>query len=261
MKGVKRISIVGCPCDVISLEQTIGQIINTVRSNGQLRVVPLNVDVIMKAKRLKEFMKDLWEAPLVVADGVPVVWAASLLGEPVLGRINGTDLVWQCARISAENGLGIAMIGGESEVCLRAASMMRSCYTKASLYPIPTPAPLSEADSEIVVSKIKASGAEIVLAGLGAPRQERWLKRYLDQSGANVGIAVGGSFDIISGDKRRAPRWMQEYGLEWLHRLILEPRRLGKRYVLEDSPFLWHVAYEVFTRRVEALCKKARCSR
>ena len=256
MQGLKRINITGCPCDVISLAQTIDNISNTIKTNGQIRVVPLNVDVIMKAKRSKELAENLWASDLVVADGVPVVWGASFLGEPVLGRVNGTDLAWVCARLSAEHDIGVAMIGGQYEVSLRAANVMRDRYAKALLYPFHTPFPLLQKDSQILVSKIKASGAKILLVALGAPRQEQWLQAYLQQTGANVGLAVGGSFDIISGNRRRAPLWMQNYGLEWFHRMLLEPKRLGKRYLLENSLFLWHIAHEVFLRRVEGLCKR-----
>ena len=112
----------------------------------------------------------------------------------------------------------------------RAASMMTARYPGATIRAIPTPMPLLPGDSARIAETIRAMEAGIVLVALGAPRQERWILEYLEPSGANVAIAVGSAFDIICGDKRRAPGWMQRHGLEWLHRMLLEPRRLGKRY-------------------------------
>ncbi len=99
-----------------------------------------------------------------------------------------------------------------------------------------------------LIREIKALDAKIVFAALGVPRQENWIAAHLVESGSLVGVAVGSAFDIISGDKPRAPKWMQDFGLEWFHRMLQEPRRLGKRYLLEDSPFLYHLALAALRR-------------
>jgi N-acetylglucosaminyldiphosphoundecaprenol N-acetyl-beta-D-mannosaminyltransferase len=204
----------------------------------------------MKARQDPTFASELWRADLVVADGKPIVWAATLLGNPIRGRVSGTALVWSCAEISAELGCRVALIGARPGVAHRAAQQMQARYPRANLYAIPTPSPLGAKENARLVEEIKLAKAEIVLVALGAPRQERWVQSFLADCMAHVGIGIGSAFDIICGDMPRAPHWMQESGLEWLQRLLLEPRRLGKRYLVEDSPFIFHLARALVYQKV-----------
>jgi N-acetylglucosaminyldiphosphoundecaprenol N-acetyl-beta-D-mannosaminyltransferase len=242
MESTTRVNILGCPFDAISFGETVQCIKRTILEGRQIQIVPGSVDFVMKAKRDATFKRELWRADLVVADGVPIVWAATLLGEPLCGRVSGTELVWRCAEISAELGCAVALIGAKPGVAPRAAQKMSERYPHAKLHAIPTPSPLGPEDNAELIETIKAMEAKIVLAALGAPRQERWVQSYLSACTASVGIGVGSAFDIICGDMPRAPRWMQDHGLEWLQRLLLEPRRLGRRYLIEDSPFIFHLA-------------------
>lgn len=250
MEGIKRINILGFPFDAISFAETIKFIKQAVLDGRRVQLVPGSIDFVIKARRDPAFAKEICQADCVFADGVPIVWAASLLGEPICGRVSGTDIVWSCAKISAEIDCPVALIGGDFNLSERAAQKMRERFPNAKIYPIPTPFPIGEKENEDLVKKIKEVNAKIVLVALGAPRQERWVQRYLADCGANVGIGIGSAFDIISGDKPRAPRWMRDNGLEWLYRMLLEPRRLGKRYLIDDSPFLIHLAFEIFKRKL-----------
>jgi len=244
----KRVDILGCPFDAISFEETMALIRDTVTSGQRRQFVPGSIDFVMKARRDPVFAEELWKADIVFADGMPIVWAASLLGTPIRGRVPGTDVVWECAQVSQQTGCGIAMIGGDFSLTKGAAEKMREAFPKAALHPLPTPFPLGEKENEELVRQIRALQPGIVLVALGAPRQERWVKRNLEACGANVGIGIGSAFDIISGSKPRAPRWMQDNGLEWFHRMMLEPRRLGKRYLIDDSPFLFYLTLEIVRR-------------
>jgi N-acetylglucosaminyldiphosphoundecaprenol N-acetyl-beta-D-mannosaminyltransferase len=149
-------------------------------------------------------------------------------------------LVWQCSALAAETGAAVALIGAAPGVAHRAAQRLRARYPSAQIHAIPTPYPLDAAASAAMVEQIRGLNAKFIVAALGAPKQERWLAAHLRECGALVGIGCGSALDIICGDKPRAPRWMQRHGLEWLHRMLHEPRRLGRRYLLEDSPFLLH---------------------
>ena len=237
MQAVKCVDILGCPFDAISFAETVATIRRAVVNTTRLRVVPASIDFVMKARINPAFAEELWRSDLVVADGKPIVWAAWLLGDAICGRVSGTELVWKCAEISHQIGCAVALVGGTPGVAQRAAAKMLESYPEATLHVIPTPVPLSSQNNAMLVQSIRATRASIVLVALGAPRQEHWIQANLDPSGANVGIGVGSAFDIICGDKPRAPQWMQDSGLEWLHRLRLEPRRLGRRYLIEDSPF------------------------
>jgi len=252
MKPFKRENIIGCPFDAISFDETVECIRQSVIQEKRIQVVTANIDFVMKARRDSLFAEELTRADLVVADGVPIVWAASLLGTPIRGRVNGTDLVWSCAAVSAETGAAIAMIGGMPGVAGRAADEMRQKYPAASMFVIPTPFPLGAAESAEIVRQVRAVNAKILLVALGAPRQERWVQANLELCQANVGIGIGSAFDIISGDKPRAPGWMKDNGLEWLYRLKQDPQRLAKRYLVEDSPFLIHLLRVVVTNRLRS---------
>jgi N-acetylglucosaminyldiphosphoundecaprenol N-acetyl-beta-D-mannosaminyltransferase len=242
MKQYRRVNILGCPFDRISLEETEIAIGDAISNGNLLQIVPGNIDMVMKTRRNPSFAQRLRNADLVIADGKPIVWAASLLGNPICGRVSGTDIVWRCAALSAKYGWGIALMGGIGDVAKRAALRMQERYPGASLFAIPTPTPLGDKENEAIVAQIRERKSKIVLAALGAPRQEDWIAAHLGESGALVGIGIGSAFDIISGDKPRAPQWMQDSGLEWFYRMLQEPRRLGKRYLVEDSPFLYHLA-------------------
>jgi N-acetylglucosaminyldiphosphoundecaprenol N-acetyl-beta-D-mannosaminyltransferase len=250
MESVKRVNILGCPFNAISFSETVRSIKQSVMEGNCQQIVPGNVDFVMKAKRDPVFAQELWRADLVVADGVPIVWAASLLGTPIRGRVSGTELVWSCAEISAELGCAVTLIGGKPGVAQRAAQKMRERYPKSELYALPTPTPLGYHENLELLEQIRELNAKIVLVALGAPRQERWMQAHLAACRANVGIGIGSAFDIICGDLPRAPKWMKDRGLEWFHRLLQDPRRLGKRYLIEDSPFLLHLAFAILHKRL-----------
>ena len=252
MTSIRRIDVLGCPFDAIGFAAVVDSIRRSVTEGSQLHIATGNIDFVQKARRCPRFAETLRGADLVVADGVPIVWSASLLGTPLRGRVNDTDLVWKCAEVSAQTGCRIALVGSRPGVGDRAAARMMERYPGAIVRAILTPFPLGDRESIEVVSQTRSFGAAILLAALGAPGQEFWLKKYLECSGAAVGIGVGSAFDLISGDKPRAPRWMQNMGLEWLHRMLLEPRRLGRRYLIEDTPYLFQLARELTRRKAAA---------
>jgi N-acetylglucosaminyldiphosphoundecaprenol N-acetyl-beta-D-mannosaminyltransferase len=257
-EGLDRppVDVLGSPFHPYTFDEVVALVRAAARDGGRLQVVPGNVDFVMKARRNPAFSKVLGNADLVVADGVPIVWAASLLGTPLRGRVSGTELVEACASISAELDKTVALVGAGPGVAERAAEVMRASHPGARLVYIETPFPMDQAATDAVLEEIARQGCAIVLAALGAPRQEDFAAQALDVAGANVAIGVGSALDIISGDRPRAPQWMCDHGLEWLHRLRQEPRRLGRRYVLEDSPFLFHLSRSLVQRRF-AMARRA----
>ena len=250
MEGYKRVDILGCPFDVISYQETVNEIRKAVLNNNRIQFVPGSIDFVMKARCDPVFAHELWRADCLFADGVPIVWAASILGNPIRGRVSGTDIAESCARISSDIGCSVALIGGRYEIVVQAANVMKKRYSGSKLFPIPTPFSLGEKENKVIVLAVKNVDGKIVLVALGAPRQERWVQANLAACEANVGIGIGSAFDIISGDKPRAPTWMADHGFEWLYRMLLEPRRLGKRYIVDDSPFLFHLGIEIIRKRV-----------
>ena len=227
---MKRVDILGCPFDAVSLEQTVDCIKKAVVEHSVLRISVGNVDMLMKARRDPEFAKVFASADLVIADGVPIVWASRFLGDSLPGRVAGTEIVWECAKVSAETGCSVGLLGASYDVASRAAGSLRNRYPSANITVFPTPYPLTLEDNQLLRKRMKEENINIVLVALGAPKQECWVKDHLLESGANVGIGIGSAFDIVSRDQPWAPHWMREHGLEWLHRMRLEPKRLARRY-------------------------------
>jgi N-acetylglucosaminyldiphosphoundecaprenol N-acetyl-beta-D-mannosaminyltransferase len=245
----ERIDILGCPFDALSSDEAEGQVRRALAGGPPLHIAVGNVDMVMKLRRDATLAEAFWASDISIADGVPITWAASLLGRPLKGRVAGTELVLRCAKLSAETGCSLARVGGKPAIAARAAGAMAKRFPGARAHVIETPFPLRPEHDASMIEAIRGHGARIILVALGAPRQELWVRRNLAASGAAVGIGIGSAFDIISGDKPWAPKWMRDNGLEWLHRLALEPRRLARRYLVDDMPFFGLLALEALRQR------------
>ncbi len=245
-----RVDVLGVPFDCISEAETVQRIREAVRQHQRLWIATANVDYVMRAYRNIDFKRTLLQANLIVADGVPVLWAAHLQGQALAGRVNGTDLVWHCATLSAELHQPIALIGGAPDVAEAAAARMQAYAPGARVIAIPTPTPLTSVNSRAVLNCIEDAHASILLVGLSTGPQEAWIAEHWPHTEAPVVIGVGGSFDLISNRLSRAPRWMQRNGLEWLYRLGQEPQRLWRRYLLDDAPFVGLVVQAAIKQRI-----------
>lgn len=248
----ESVDVVGVSFHALRFHEVVNSIKVAITENSRLQVVPGSIDTVVKAHRDPSFAVDLAGADLVVPDGVPIVWAAKILGSPLSGRVSGTDLVTECAAISADMGVNVAFLGATFDVASEAAGKLEFAHPRARIYPVETPYPLTDESSAELAATIKGLDARIICVALGAPRQEHWIATYLEASGANVGIGCGSAFEIISGRRPRAPAWMRDNGLEWLYRMSLEPRRLGRRYLVEDSVFFWYLIKGVTQRRFRA---------
>ncbi len=237
---INTVTIFGVPFSAISEEDTVKRIRYAVCNDEPLWIATANVDFVMRARRNPAFQHLLSTGPsLVVPDGVPILWAARLQRAALPGRVNGTDLVWHCAKISAETQRPIALVGSSPNVAYWAAERLQRFAPGAKVIVIPTPDPLTATNSQSVVDCLQQIQAGMLLVGLGAQKQEEWINTYWPATQIPVAMGVGGSFDLVSGHLSRAPGWMQTNGLEWLYRLSQEPKRLWRRYLLDDAPFIW----------------------
>ena len=215
-------------------------------------VVTPNVDHLVKLEDDREFRDVYARADLVLADGVPLIWASRLLGTPIRCKVSGSDVFPAFAPIAAANGLRLFFLGGRPGAAARAADVLRGRH--AGLRIVGTYAPPFGFDRDPLenaraVERVRAAAPDVLFVGLGAPRQEKWIARHLAELSVPVSMGVGVSFEFVSGDVRRAPVWMQRHGLEWSWRLAMEPRRLWRRYLVEDLRFLRLVAGEKLGRR------------
>jgi N-acetylglucosaminyldiphosphoundecaprenol N-acetyl-beta-D-mannosaminyltransferase len=240
--GLPRHDFLGTPIDDVNLERAIDWIRARADESGPtLLVHTVNVDHIVLARRNASFADVARDAGLSVADGMPLVWGSRILGFHLPERVTGVDLFTGLVTSSGPK-LPLYMLGAQPDIARRAADVVNRIATGIELVGVLSPGPEELADpagNSKVVQAVNDSGAAIVAVAFGAPKQELWLAQNATRLRPRVGIGVGGTFDFLAGEVRRAPDWMRRSGLEWLHRLASDPRRLAKRYLLDDPVFVW----------------------
>ncbi len=248
-----RVNILGAGVLCISyniLLEKIQELIKTKTSSSI--IITANVDHLYKIKKDILF-KNIYDATdIIVADGVPLIWASKLLGRPIPERINGTDLMDRLCGLSEKYGYSVFLLGGHGGTANHCAEVLMQKYPKMKRIKALSPSdyftfPSIESDS--IIESIIEAKPDILFVGLGAPKQEKWLYRYKDVIKVPICIGVGVSFSFISGELSRAPYFFQKFGLEWLWRLFQEPRRLLGRYVMSNSYFIWGILRELFWQR------------
>ena len=241
------VNSLGIPVDNLTLDSAVEQIVRMARiGDGRARLVStLNVDFLVNSlgtgltrPRHPELLEVLRSSDLVTADGFPIVWLSRLLGRPLSGRVCGSDLAPALAERCAREGLSIFLLGGVAGSAAEAGRLLEQRYPGLRVAGSAAPrvhtagsglASVQE-DDRALLTKIHGSGADILLVGLGNPKQELWFNRNRAQLEVPVSIGVGGTFEFITGKVRRAPALWQRLNLEWVYRIAQDPLRLWKRY-------------------------------
>jgi N-acetylglucosaminyldiphosphoundecaprenol N-acetyl-beta-D-mannosaminyltransferase len=228
---VTRFTLLGVPIDPLTRAAAVDWVGRAVAEGRPRLVISVNPERIMYARRDPTFAAVLASADLALADGAGVMWAARRLGHPLPERVAGVDFVRALAARGAAEGWRFFFLGGGPGVAEAAGRALQESYhgfILAGTY-AGSPQPSGDAAS---IEAVRSSGAQVLLLAYGASAEEAWLARNLGRSGATVGMGVGGALDFISGRVRRAPPWMRERGLEWLHRLSREPWRWRRMLAL-----------------------------
>ncbi|MGB9886593.1 MAG: WecB/TagA/CpsF family glycosyltransferase [Moorellales bacterium] len=230
--------ILGVRVDVCSLEEAVDRVARLIRQGGHHQVVTANAEMVWRAWREETFARVLAEAALVTADGVGVLWAARRLGQPSLAQVAGIDLVWALARRGAREGWRFFLFGARPGVAEAAAEELRRHHPGVQIAGVAHGYQTPEGE-EAVKAAIRSTRPQVLLVGMGSPKQEYWIARNLPELGVPVAVGIGGSLDVLAGKSRRAPEWVRRRGLEWLYRLVREPRRWRRQSVL--PAFAWRV--------------------
>ncbi len=233
---MRRVTVIsGVPVDDVTLPEAVDRIAEMVETGRRTRrthqVTTVNVDFIINSLDDPELRFLLQSADLSIPDGMPVVWGSRVLGSPLRERVTGADLVPALVERAQRDGYRILLFGSAPGTAETAAAVLRDRWPGADVlgYGGPFFEDVEDMDDE-ALDIIREARPDVVCVALGHPKQERWIKYYGPKIDAPVMIGVGGTLDFIAGTKARAPEWMQRNGLEWLHRLLSEPRRLGRRY-------------------------------
>ena len=235
----ERIMLMGCFIDNLSMEETLQTIEGFIHSGQAHQHVVVNVDKLVKASRDPELRGIINECALINVDGMPVVWASRLLGKPLKERVAGVDLFEALMRRAGEKGWRVFLLGAKEEVVSKVASTYQHKYPKLVLAGYRNGYWKGEAEEAQVVEQIREARPDLLFVAISSPKKEQFLGRYQAEMKIPFAMGVGGTFDVAIGRVKRAPVWMQKSGLEWFYRFLQEPRRMFRRYFIEDMAFVW----------------------
>lgn len=225
----------------IGMKEAIEEICRFVNEKKKSYVVAVNTDVIIKIKN-DEYLKRITdEADLTLVDGKPLIWIANWLKHPVKEKISGSDLVPRLCRIAADKGYTIFIVGGKNGVADKAKMNLERTFAKIKIvdtYSPPFGFENDENELEKINRRISNASPDIVIACFGCPKQEKWVYENYKKYNAIVSICAGATVDFLAGSVKRAPKWMSDHGLEWFYRFLQEPKRMFKRYFVDDMKIL-----------------------
>jgi N-acetylglucosaminyldiphosphoundecaprenol N-acetyl-beta-D-mannosaminyltransferase len=234
----ERITLMGCAIDNLSMEETLQTVEGFIRTGQPHQHVVVNVDKLVKASRDPELRQIINDCALINVDGMPVVWASRLLGKPLKERVAGVDLFEALMARAGEKGWRVFLLGAREEVVSQVASTYRRKYPRLVLAGYRNGYWKGESEEAQVVEQIRDARPDLLFVAISSPKKEQFLGRYQADMKVPFAMGVGGTFDVAIGRVKRAPVWMQKSGLEWFYRFLQEPRRMFRRYFIEDMAFL-----------------------
>ncbi len=244
---MKRIQFLGTEMDVSSMAATVEKIKHSINAQHFTQHVVVNVAKLINM-RSDEGLRDSVEAcDIINIDGMGVVWGARFIGHDVPEKVSGIDLFHELLALSSRRGYPVFFLGAKQEIVEKAVDVLQKKYNQLII------AGFHHGyfwdDESTVVNKIHESGARLLFVAITSPKKENFINQWKDQLGVDFVMGVGGTFDVVAGKVKRAPKWMQNAGLEWFYRVIQEPGRMWKRYLLTNSKFAWLLLKEKFRKQ------------
>lgn len=235
-------SVIAMDVNVISLRLVQSEVERLAKNKIGAYVCVSNVHMCMEVYDSAEFASVVNNADLVIPDGKPLSWAQKLLGHKEAEQVRGQDIMNALCELSSQKGLKLGFYGGSTNELLdRVKAKLTDTYPGIVIeYSFSPPfRPLTETEDAEVVRDMNKAEIDILFVGIGCPKQERWMAEHKDKLNC-VMLGVGAAYDFIAGEKKHAPRWVQNIGMEWLFRLLSEPKRLWRRYLSTNPRFIWH---------------------
>lgn len=221
----------------VTMPETIAAIEQMIASDKKSYVVAINVDVVMKIEEDPYLKKIVDSADMVLVDGKPLVWISNLHGKTLKAKISGSDLVPLLCEVAAEKGYKIFIIGGKDGIAEQAKVKLENRLHKIKIvgtYAPPFGFEKDETELDKINRMISEAHPDLLIACFGCPKQEKWIYENIGKYNAKVSVCAGATVDFLAGNVKRAPRWMSEHGLEWFYRFLQEPKRMFKRYFVDD---------------------------
>ena len=233
------------------MDETVDFIKNRIQANQFTQHVVVNVAKLVHMQKDAQLRESVEACDIINIDGMGVVLGARFLGQDVAQRVAGVDLFHNLIAMSEQEALPVYLLGATDEVVSETARRLQAEHPKLKLAGYHHGYFFNKEgdDEEAVVNKIKASGAKLLFVAITSPKKENFINKWQDRLGVSFVMGVGGTFDVVAGKVNRAPLWMQKYGLEWFYRIVQEPRRMWKRYLVTNSKFAWYLLREKLGRK------------
>jgi N-acetylglucosaminyldiphosphoundecaprenol N-acetyl-beta-D-mannosaminyltransferase len=248
---MKRVNILGVGVSAVNMQMAVSEIEAWLERREAHYVIPTPAHCIVACLRNEQLRQVYNRAGMITPDGMPIAWIIRLVGHRHVERVYGPDLMLELCRRSVTRGYGHFLYGGSSPAVVdKLTAQLQQRFPGIRIVGgyAPPFRPLTPEEDAMVVAKINAAQPDIVWIGLGATKQEVFAESHVGKLVAPVLIGVGAAFDFHAGVKPQAPRWMMRAGLEWLFRMLSEPRRLGPRYLKDNPVFLWNILRQALGR-------------
>jgi len=247
VKVQNREQMFGVPFHAWSMDQTVQAICDRIEAGVFTQHVVINVAKVVNFQKDDELRASIEACDIINVDGMGVVWGCKLLGYDVQERVAGVDLFLNLINMSEEKGFPVFLLGAKDEVVKKTADELMTKHPKLNIAGYHHGYFWDNEDE--VVKQIKDSGAKLLFVAITSPKKENFINKWQNELGIDFVMGVGGTFDVVSGKVKRAPLWMQNYGLEWFYRVLQEPRRMWKRYSITNSIFFWMLARGLISTR------------
>lgn len=234
---MSRMKFLNTEIDNLTMEEAILEIDKLILNKKPSYVVTPNVDHIVKLEHDKEFQNVYKEADLILTDGMPLIWISKLKACPIKEKVSGSDLFPKVCQLSSEKGYKLFLLGAAEGIAVKASENLKSKFRGLNIVGTYSPSygfENKKEEVEKIIKTINEAKPDILAVGLGAPKQEKFICKYKDKLNVPISLAIGASIDFEAGNIERAPKWMQKSGLEWFYRLCKEPKRMFKRYLVDD---------------------------
>lgn len=248
---MKRIEFLKAPMDIATMQETVSFIESRIEQKQFLQHVVVNVAKIVNMQKDPVLAQSVKACEVINIDGMGVVFGARFLGHDVPERVAGVDLFHELLAMSARRDFPVFLLGATEEVVSKTVEVVKAQNPNLNIAGYHDGYFFGNKegdDEEAVVTKIRESGAKLLFVAITSPKKENFINKWQDKLGVDFVMGVGGTFDVVAGKVKRAPQWMQKAGLEWLYRVLQEPRRMWKRYLVTNSKFAYLLIKDKLSR-------------
>lgn len=249
MSDRKKVVLFDTPIDALSLKDTVDLVDDAIRNQRQLHHIAVNVAKIVHMQTDKQLYESVTSADIINADGLPLVWVSKWFGDPIPERVTGVDLMQSLVELASQKNYKIFFFGAREEVVSKVVQTYSQQYSQRIIAGYRN-GYFKEEEEAVIAKQIADSGANVLFVAITSPKKENFLFRQKEAlKKVNFVMGVGGSFDVVAGVVKRAPLWMQRTGLEWFYRIVQEPGRMWKRYLMTNTLFVYYLIRELLKRK------------